>query len=165
MRLGLALVALLLVGGLAWAAEDGKPSVVEPPPADGPGENAKPAPPARPAELKLALDVTIVTAVTVEMLKRAFKDPRPHEDERAHGRGYGFPSGDAALAFALARVATEYHPKQKVLWYLLAARVAWSRVRREAHDWEDVIGGAVVGSVIGGQAVAQGGLVLVRVGW
>jgi membrane-associated phospholipid phosphatase len=113
----------------------------------------------RAPELRLALDVTITTAISVEALKRTFKDPRPD------GSDYGFPSGDAALAFALARVASEYHPRQRTLWYLIAARVAWSRVRREAHDWEDVIGGAALGSWIGEQAVSRGGLVLARWEW
>ena len=121
--------------------------------------------PDRPSELRQALDVTITTAVSVEALKRIIQDPRPHGEGHAHGYGYGFPSGDAALAFALARVATEYHPEQRTLWYLLASRVAWSRVKREAHDWEDVIGGAALGCWIGDTAVAHGGIVLATVEW
>jgi len=121
------------------------------------------ASPGKPPELKLALDVTIVTAVSVEALKRTIKDPRPLGEGHAHG--YGFPSGDATLAFALARVASEYHPKQRTLWYLLAARVAWSRVKREAHDWQDVIGGAALGTWIGESAVRNGGIVLKRWEW
>jgi len=123
------------------------------------------ASPGTPPELKLALDVTIVTAVSVEALKRTIRDPRPLGEGHAHGYGYGFPSGDATLAFALARVASEYHPKQRTLWYLLAARVAWSRVKREAHDWQDVIGGAALGTWIGESAVRNGGIVLKRWEW
>lgn len=119
----------------------------------------------RPPELKQALDVTITTAVTVEALKRIIRDPRPHGEGHAQGYGYGFPSGDATLAFALARVATEYHPNQRTLWYLLASRVAWSRVKRQAHDWDDVIGGAALGCWIGDTAVARGGIVLATVQW
>jgi hypothetical protein len=121
--------------------------------------------PSQPPELKLALDVTIVTALSVEALKRTIKDPRPLGEGHAHGYGYGFPSGDATLAFALARVASEYHPKQRTLWYMLAARVAWSRVKREAHDWQDVIGGAALGTWIGESAVRNGGIVLKRWEW
>ena len=107
----------------------------------------------------MALDVTVAAAISVEALKRTVKDPRPD------GSDYGFPSGDAAVAFALARVASEYHPKQRGLWYLIAGRVAWSRVRREAHDWEDVLGGAALGSWIGESAVRNGGMVLKRWEW
>jgi len=119
----------------------------------------------RPPELKQALDVTITTAVSVEALKRIIRDPRPHGEGHAHGYGYGFPSGDAALAFALARVASEYHPRQRTLWYLLSSRVAWSRVKRQAHDWDDVIGGATLGTYIGQDALAHGGIVLATVNW
>lgn len=113
----------------------------------------------RPPELRLALDVTLTTAISVEALKRTLRDPRPD------GSDYGFPSGDSALAFALARVASEYHPEHRTLWYLIAVRVAWSRVKREAHDWEDVIGGAALGSCIGEQAVARGGILLAEWSW
>jgi len=112
-----------------------------------------------PSELKLALDVTIVTTVSVEALKRTFKQERPV------GSGYAFPSGHAALSFALAEVAARHHPRQRTLWYLIAARVAWSRVKVRAHDWEDVIAGAALGQYVGRQAVTHGGIVLARVKW
>ncbi len=47
----------------------------------------------------------------------------------------------------------------------LAARVAWSRVKRQAHDWDDVIGGALLGSWIGDTAVSDGGIVLKKWEW
>lgn len=137
---GMALLLVILCPRLGWSE------------ATEPG-------PERVPELKIALDVAVTTAVSVEVLKRTFKDPRPDGSE------YGFPSGDAALAFALARVANEYHPEQRALWYLIAARVAWSRVRRGAHDWEDVIGGAALGAWIGESAVRNEGIVLKRWEW
>lgn len=121
------------------------------------------APPSRkPPELRQAVDVTVVTLVSAEALKRVIRDPRPSSDGVVHGNGYGLPSGHTALAFGLARVASEYHPKQRTLWYALAARVAWSRVKRRAHNWDDVIGGALLGSWVGDTAVGSGGIVLKR---
>jgi hypothetical protein len=117
------------------------------------------AAPAAPSPWKLALDATIVSTVSGEALKRTFKDPRPV------GSGYAFPSGHATLAFALARVTSSYYPKQKALWYLLAARVAWSRVKAGAHDWDDVIGGAALGCWVGDAEVAGGGIVLKKWDW
>ncbi len=123
------------------------------------GATAETTSPERPPELRAALDATIVTAVTVEALKRTFKDPRPV------GSGYAFPSGHATTSFALARVASEYHPKYKWLWYGVAARVAWSRVKVRAHDWDDVIAGAALGCWIGDREAANGGIVLKRWEW
>ncbi len=68
---GIALTLSLLCVGAAWS------------------EDAQ-QPPERLPELKLALDVTLTTAIVVEALKRTFKNPRPD------GSDYGFPSGDAA---------------------------------------------------------------------
>ena len=116
----------------------------------------------RPSEVMMALDVTIVTTVSVEALKRTFKEPRP---VASGSSGYAFPSGHATLAFALAPVAAEYHPKQRTLWYAIAAGVAWSRVHERAHDWDDVIAGAALGTLIGRRAVRDGGIVLVEAKW
>jgi hypothetical protein len=162
--------AVATVGQTAEAGtEPPEASTTEGTPAEAipaePTDEGTEAIPDKPPELKLALDVTIVTAVSVEALKRTIRDPRPLGEGHAHGYGYGFPSGDATLAFALARVASEYHPKQRILWYLLAARVAWSRVKREAHDWQDVIGGAALGTWIGESAVRNGGIVLKTWEW
>lgn len=118
--------------------------------------------PGRPPEVRAALDAAIVTTVCVEALKRTFKEPRP---EGSGLSGYAFPSGHAAAAFALAAVASEYHPRQKWLWYALAGRVAWSRVKVGAHDWDDVIVGAALGAWIGDRASANGGIVLKRCRW
>lgn len=116
----------------------------------------------RPPEVKMALDAAIVTAVSVEALKRTFKDSRP---EGSGLSGYAFPSGHAAVAFAVAEVASEYHPKQRWLWHLIAAAVAWERVSSDAHDWEDVVAGSALGVWIGESATRQGGLVLKQWEW
>jgi hypothetical protein len=158
-RPGLLALLLLWAGPASAAADCQAPPQV---PLASRNEQALPEPP---SQWKLALDATIVTAVSVEALKRTIKDPRPYGEGHAHGYGYGFPSGDASLAFAFARLASHYHPRQRSLWYLLAARVAWSRVKREAHDWDDVIGGAALGCYIGDAEVAHEGLVLKKWEW
>jgi membrane-associated phospholipid phosphatase len=115
-----------------------------------------------PSEAVAAVDVAVTTAVSVELLKRTFKEPRP---EGSTSSGYAFPSGHATLAFALARVASEHHPKQRTLWYLIAAGVAWSRVAENAHDWDDVMAGAVLGNYIGQQSLSRGGIVVGQWDW
>jgi hypothetical protein len=121
--------------------------------------------PGEPPELRQAADVAVVALVTAEALKRVIRDPRPARDGGQPYPGYGFPSGHTALAFGLARVASDYQPGQKALWYALAARVAWSRVRRGAHDWDDVIGGALLGSWVSDRAIGSGGIVLKTWNW
>jgi len=113
----------------------------------------------RPPGLRVALDTAIVTAVTVDALKRTFKAERPV------GTGYAFPSGHATTSFALARVASEYHPRQKWLWYAIAARIAWSRVKIRAHDWDDVIAGAALGCWVGDIETDGGGILLRKWEW
>lgn len=114
------------------------------------------------SEAVAAVDVAATTAVSVELLKRTFKEPRP---EGSTSSGYAFPSGHATLAFALARVASEYHPEQRTLWYLIAGGVAWSRVAENAHDWDDVIAGAALGNYIGQQSLSRGGIVVGQWDW
>ena len=140
---GLWTVALLVPcsAGIAWA------EIPDAPPRE------------RPPEIRLALDAALSSLASSEALKQVFRDPRPSGD------GYGFPSGHTSVAFALARVASEYHPKKKLLWYTLAAGVAWSRVEAEAHDWDDVIAGAALGDWIGDRTIGNGGMVLKRWEW
>jgi len=137
------ILALLLVGstGISWAEVPAAP-VQE-----------------RPPEFRMAMDVALTSLASAEALKQVFRDPRPS------GYGYGFPSGHTSVAFALARVATEYHPKEKLLWYTLAAGVGYSRVRADAHDWDDVMAGAALGGWIGDRTVGNGGMVLKHWEW
>jgi len=143
---------------LAAPAQPSGPAVVQAVSAD-----CKSAPrvarPERPPELRVALDTAIVSAVAADTLKSAFKDDRPV------GGGYAFPSGHATTSFALARVASEYHPRYKWLWYAIAARVAWSRVKIRAHDWDDVIAGAALGCWLGDIETDRGGILLRKWEW
>lgn len=65
--------------------------------------------------------------------------PRP-----SHSAG-GFPSGHAAAAFALAFLLSERFPRGAVVWYGIAAVIAWSRVEINDHYPYQVVGGMAVG--------------------
>jgi hypothetical protein len=148
---------LTLVQATAPTAAPIAMAAVEPPEAEtSPAPSAKEE---RRPQLRLALDTAIVATLSVEALKRTFKDERPV------GSGYAFPSGHATAAFSLARVASKYHPRYKWLWYGIAARIAWSRVKVKAHDWDDVIAGAALGCWIGDRETDTGGIVLKRWEW
>ena len=66
------------------------------------------------------------------------------------GTGYGYVSGHAATATALAAVITPYIPKpmQKVVW-TIAALVGLARIYVGAHLPLDVVGGMAMGWAIG----------------
>jgi len=62
---------------------------------------------------------------------------------------FSFPSGHATAAFASAYILSKSFPKQKMIWYILAVLISFSRIYLGKHYPGDVIGGAVLGSVIG----------------
>lgn len=64
--------------------------------------------------------------------------------------GYSFPSGHATTSFGLAWVVARSYPYLSVQLavYLVAATIAFSRVYVREHYPLDVVGGAVLGSVV-----------------
>ena len=62
---------------------------------------------------------------------------------------HSFPSGHSTTAFAAATVVGAYFPRFRPAFYVLAALIAWSRVVVGVHYPLDVLGGAVLGTVLG----------------
>lgn len=79
-----------------------------------------------------------------ELLKLGLQMPRPKP--RA---SYGFPSGHASTAFALTGSLGVAFPQWSPFLYLLAILTGISRLYFRAHSVSDVVGGAVVGTLIG----------------
>src|SRR3989338_8113548 len=64
-------------------------------------------------------------------------------------RSFSFPSGHAAIAFALSYVLGKVDRKRKAFYYLLAIIISFSRIYLGKHYPSDVVGGGVIGIVIG----------------
>lgn len=90
-----------------------------------------------------ALDVCICTFLISQVLKLAFRLPRPT------GSLSGFPSGHTMLAFALAWLVSQVQPRLAPLWFALAVAIGWSRVEVNAHFTYQVLCGAALGAALG----------------
>ncbi len=89
-------------------------------------------------------------AVT-ELIRLAYPRPRPFEvltdvtQLVPHAGGSAFPSGHAALAFAIATAVSFYYPKISILFFLAALSIGIGRVATGVHWPSDIVGGAAVG--------------------
>lgn len=92
-------------------------------------------------------DTMIITTGAVLLTKDVIYSRRPPPSSEVDG----FPSGHTAYAFALAEVVGAREPEARPWLYGYAALVGWSRVELNRHYWDQVIGGAVLGYLIGHQ--------------
>lgn len=59
-----------------------------------------------------------------------------------------FPSGHTTLVFCLAFILSRSYPRYRVLFYLYAALAAADRVAGLSHFPSDIVGGAILGTVV-----------------
>ena len=93
--------------------------------------------------VRLAVVAVAGTNLIVEGLKRAVNRTRP-DGERKRSNS-SFPSGHSATAFALAWVLAARWRRASVVFFGLAALVAFSRMYLHRHFLSDVVAGAVIG--------------------
>lgn len=89
-----------------------------------------------------ALLVVVVSGLAANLLKLAFRLPRP-----VGSWGYGFPSGHTSTAFALAGTLGQVFPAAAPFLYLLALAAGVARLYERSHFVIDVLGGALLGTV------------------
>jgi len=96
-------------------------------------------------------------ASAVSLIKRLFGRLRPEaaghltifQGPYAEHSAFGFPSGHAAAAFALAALLTAWYPRWRPAFIVAAILVCLARVQLERHFPADVLFGAWVGWVLG----------------
>lgn len=114
------------------------------------------------------LAALVIAGVAAELLKHVVQSPRPKT--RA---SYGFPSGHAGAAFALASALAVTFPALGPVFYILAVLTAISRLYFRANFAWDVAGGAAIGLLAGiplarkliARSAASGGGPLRFAGW
>lgn len=97
-----------------------------------------------PSHAGRTFDGMLVAGGLTEALKLVTHEHRPDG-----GGTDSFPSGHAALSFAVAASQSNFHPGQAPLWYGTAALIAAARVAGHDHFVQDVLAGAAIGYAAG----------------
>jgi membrane-associated phospholipid phosphatase len=104
--------------------------------------------------LALSLALAVESLVLNQGIKRLFRRPRPTVagDDRTPVRQpstSAFPSGHASAAAFNAVLLSKVEPKGTVIWWALATVVGISRAHVRIHHPSDVVGGAIIGTLLG----------------
>lgn len=108
-------------------------------------------------EIGRSLFIGLVSAgIAVQVLKHLIGRARPRLTDTplfigpSLKSGYdSFPSGHTTLAFCLALILSYHLPKYRSLFYVFAVIVGLVRVEGLSHFPSDVLGGAMVGTIVG----------------
>lgn len=86
-----------------------------------------------------------------ELIRFFYNRPRPFEVLEGvrrlvdHSGGGSFPSGHAALSFAVATAISFFYPKTSILFFFAAFSIGLNRAVAGVHWPSDIVGGALVG--------------------
>ena len=108
--------------------------------------------------LMAAASVIIARLLAVEVIRFLYHSPRPFavlETNKLLSSGWfysdaewSFPSGHAAFFFALATTIYLYNKKWGLVFFVLSAIIAISRIAAGVHYPSDILGGAAVGIIV-----------------
>jgi undecaprenyl-diphosphatase len=108
----------------------------------------------RAAAWRVLLTLMLAYLVVDGALKPLFQRPRPDPAVYAFSpkrempplpRSWSFPSGHAASTFGAAVVVSRMWPQTRVIWWMLAVLIGYSRIYLGHHYPLDVLGGALLG--------------------
>jgi membrane-associated phospholipid phosphatase len=104
--------------------------------------------------VRLAASLAVETALVNVGVKSLFRRKRPAWDQhRPRGlrkpKSSSFPSGHATSGLMAATLLSAGRPKQRPLWFAMAAIVASSRIHVKIHHGSDVAAGALLGLGLG----------------
>ncbi|MFH1280522.1 MAG: phosphatase PAP2 family protein [Candidatus Beckwithbacteria bacterium] len=103
----------------------------------------------RKAILQLLLAGFLSKFVIVDLIKFLWERPRPYVGNSINQileyTGASFPSGHAALSFAVSVVVYKYNKKAGILFFVASFLISISRVFVGIHWPTDILAGALVG--------------------
>jgi len=100
-----------------------------------------------------AVAAVVSRFIITEFIRLFYDRPRPFEalpdviQLVPHANGGSFPSGHAALSFAVGAAVAFYYPKTSTLFFLAATSISIGRAAAGLHWPSDILGGAIVGII------------------
>lgn len=106
--------------------------------------------------ISAGISIVLSRLIITEIIKRLYSSPRPYlvlEGVRkiiSENHDYqSFPSGHAAIFFALATAIYFFNKKWGIIGFIIALLVGISRIYVGVHWPIDILGGAMIGIVAG----------------
>ena len=93
----------------------------------------------------------VLNIISIFILKSIFARPRPFPtyEQDIIDTGYSFPSGHSQMVFSGAFVLSRFYSKYRIIFYVLAALTAFSRIYIGVHYPLDALVGSLNGLMVG----------------